>query len=96
MLVGALYAREAVAVLFELAAELLQPLKRLLLLGLDGLLSGELAVVVDGARKRGERGIELRLQMRRGRCRVGKLVHVFPYRRRLPQGRVEEGVLFAT
>jgi hypothetical protein len=95
VLVRALDALEAVPVLLELAAEVLQPLKGLLLLRLHGLLFGEPAIVVDGARERGEGRIELRLQMRRGRCGVGELVEVLPYRRGLPQGVVEEGVLRA-
>jgi hypothetical protein len=63
ILVGALDALEAGAVLVQLAPERLQPLKRLFLLGLHRLLLGELAVVINGARKRRERGIELRLEM---------------------------------
>lgn len=64
VLVCALDALEACPVLFQLAAELLQALKRLFLLGLHRLLLGELAIVVDGARKRGEGGIELCLEVR--------------------------------
>jgi len=64
VLVCALYALEAVAVLFQFAAEFLQPLRRLLLLRLHRLLLGEPAIVVDGARKRGEGRIELCLQLR--------------------------------
>jgi hypothetical protein len=93
VLVGAQNALEAGAVLVELGAEVLQAVVRLVLLGLHRLLLGELAVVVDGARKRRERGIELRLEVRRRRLRVGKLVQVLADRRRLAQCRVEEGVL---
>jgi hypothetical protein len=63
ILVCALDALEAGSVLFQLTPKVLQSLKRLLLLGLHRLLLGELAVVVDGARERCQRGIELRLEM---------------------------------
>lgn len=96
VLVCALYPLEAVSVLVELGAEVLQPLKCLFLLRLDGLLFGELAIVVDCASERREGGIELCLEVWRGRCGVGELVQVFSDRGRLPQGSVEEGVLFAT
>lgn len=63
VLVCALDALEACSVLFQLTAEVLQSLKGLFLLGLHGLLLRELAIVVDGARKCGERGIELCLEV---------------------------------
>jgi hypothetical protein len=93
VLVGAQDALEAGAVLVQLAAEVLQAVIGLVLLDLHRLLLGELAVVVDSARKRRERCIELRLQVRRGRLRVRELVQVLANRRRLAQRRVEEGVL---
>jgi hypothetical protein len=80
VLVCALDALEAGPVFVQLTPKVLQSLKRLLLLGLHRLLLDELAVVVDGARKRRQRGIELRLEMRRRRGRVRKLVQVLAYR----------------
>jgi hypothetical protein len=94
ILVCALDALEAVSVFLQFSSKILQSLEGLFLLGLHRLLLGELAIVVDGTRKRGERGIELCLEVWRWRCTVCKLVQVLSYRRRLTQGRVEQGVLF--
>jgi hypothetical protein len=93
VLVCALYAPEMVAVFGQLCLERLGPLERLFLLRLYGLLLCELAVVVDGAGEGREACGYLALQRGRGARRVGKEVEVFAYARRLPEGRVEEGVL---
>jgi hypothetical protein len=93
VLVCALYAPEVVAVFVQLCLEVLRPLKRLFLLGLDGFLLCELAVVVDGAGEGREACGDLALQRGRGARRVGKQVQILAYARRLPEGRVEEGVL---
>lgn len=84
---------EAGPVLVQVAAERLQSLERLFLLGVHRLLLGQSGIVVDGARKRRERRAELGLQVRRRRCCVGELVQVFADRARLPQRRIEQRIL---
>lgn len=67
VLVGALYALEAGTVFIQLCPEVLQSLLRLFGLCLHRLLSRELAIVVDGAGECCEGGVELGLEVWRGR-----------------------------
>lgn len=67
VLVCALYALEASTVFIQLCPEILQSLLRLFRLCLHRFLSRKLAIVVDGARECCKGGVELGLQVWRGR-----------------------------